>query len=278
MPVYQKTLDYVKDNIPWFQWKEAAKYDDIYFVLEAAVLSKNPETIEAIWAYYFNTCFPNKKLPSGSASYEVAFSIVYSRVLADISNSEDFIFLSDSLWDDEEIAFKMLSYSDNVMNFVSNRLKNSKDFVLQAVAVDGTAFSYLSNTFKADREVIEAALNCTSTILSYLPGELREDRALILIALKGKDNTEVFENLPTQFLDDKEIILLMVNSRGLYLQNVSNRLKADEEVIEAACMQDPEAGQYALRRSKRLRLCDEWLSTTSNTSHHNDEDRASLSN
>ncbi|MDX2345830.1 MAG: DUF4116 domain-containing protein [Legionella sp.] len=264
---------FVMENVPWYVWKNVDQREDMLALRKESNPNQieNEATMELVWFFYFKICFLDEALPSDAMSCEEAFYKIYDKILEAIPKPEEQIFLPDPLWGDAEMVLQMIAHGDELMQHASSELKGDQAFAMQAVSVDLNAFRFLSESLQTDREVIEAALRYNSRVFYDLPDEMKNDRALILIALNGQESTSVFEILPEQFLDDKEIILLMVSQDGLFLQCASDRLRRDKAVIDTAIAQNPDAKHYAI--IKRLRLFD-----ASTASRMNDDSNHGASN
>ena len=153
----------------------------------------------------------------------------------------------------------------NVPEFKEMGYHNDRILVMDAVQGYGLALSVASDELKADRDIVMTALDesnphklvAASSPLRYASKELRLNPEVITFAVKNnthaieclleesfkdrdfilslvKVNPAIYEMLPSQYRNDKEITLIAVNYDGVYLCCASNELKDDKEVVEIA--------------------------------------------
>ena len=117
--------------------------------------------------------------------------------------------------DNKDIALLAINNNPNSFEFVSDRLKNDKNFVLQVLKKDGELYCYVGDKCASDIDVIKMAINNTNYHVD------------IVEKIIDDGNNELI-------YDNKEIVQKLVNSTGYYLENASDRLKDDYDVVKSA--------------------------------------------
>ncbi|MBA3722029.1 MAG: DUF4116 domain-containing protein, partial [Parachlamydiaceae bacterium] len=118
-------------------------------------------------------------------------------------------------------------------NVDCSKFLNDKEIMLMLLRRNGLNLKILSNELKRDEEIILAALENNGLALQYVPKDIENYNKLALVAVK--QNIFVLENVDcSKFLNDKEIMLMLLRRNGLNLKILSNELKRDEEIILAA--------------------------------------------
>ena len=122
---------------------------------------------------------------------------------------------------------------------ISNIHKNDKEIVLPLMEINGNDLTYVSDELKKDKDVVFAAIKNDPTVFDEADDIFFEDREFILLCLNtigyDEDNYKDFLiNLTNKFKDDKEIVLAAVKKYGNNIKYASNRLKNDKDIILAA--------------------------------------------
>ncbi|ACT51275.1 DUF4116 domain-containing protein [Methylovorus glucosotrophus] len=142
-----------------------------------------------------------------------------------------------------------IGISENVSNFqyASDRLRNDKEFIMDHVDDLGT------------------------DILQYVSDELKNDKEFIISTLYTHDlDTWFFENNHFEFIndklkDDKEFIMLALEKDTSILQDVSHRLRDDEEVINKVLKFNSDHFIWA---SDRLQNDYDFITNAYDSGHH----------
>ena len=157
-----------------------------------------------------------------------------------------FEYISERLRNNKEIimeCIKILQLSkekyNNILRFVSEIHRNDKEIVLPLVGMNGSDLQYVSEDLITDKDVVYAAINNDSTVFMDADELFFEDREFILLCLNtngyDEENYEKFlEDLIDNFKDDKDIVLAAVKKCGNNIKYASNRLKNDKDVVLAA--------------------------------------------
>jgi len=172
---------------------------------------------------------------------------------------------------DKSIAFEAVKLNTSNFLYINNKYRDDKDF---AVVVGKDFYSLLSERLKNDPDIFNLVLREPGEF-SSLPKHIRENRKYTLEATKGdvflipdpiiipkletkKDILKAMRDKPSligfvneKYLDDKEIVMGIVEIRGYLLKDASEVLKNDKDVVSLAMANDPTAFKHA---SKKLKL------------------------
>jgi hypothetical protein len=159
---------------------------------------------------------------------------------------------------DKEVVLEAYRKNQFSFKYAADTLKNDKDFILTIFnQKDGYhVLEYISEEFKNDADFKSAyklAAKEGKIPYRYLPDDLKNSREAVLNSFQNKNESidNVFDDVPEEFKDDKEIVLAALIPKG-YLsltwfkfESVSDRLKNDKEVVLAAVRNNGEAIKYA---------------------------------
>ena len=203
---------------------------------------------EVIWQLFYEKYFPQYALPDDVNTYQFAMS--FEGIIKIFEHYPDLDFLG-SYYDDTEILLAILTQTDSQMEFSSERLKNDLDFALRAVSLDGTAYQFFSDEVKENLAVKLAAVKNSAAVLMDMVDDDLNNEEIILAAITGQYpdyfiDFDFYAGEQAHFLYNKKVMLATVQFFGLFLKDVSLRLRQDPEVIEAACKQNSDARVYAL--------------------------------
>lgn len=143
-------------------------------------------------------------------------------------------YANNQIQDNKEIALIAINSNPYAFKFVSKRLKNDKDFVLQVLQKDGELYCYVGEECAKDLEVIKSAIYNTNYHYD------------IIEKIIDDGNNDII-------CDNKEIVKMIVSSTGSYLENASEKLRDDFEVVKSAVSNGHKEGDVIEYASERLR-------------------------
>ena len=128
-------------------------------------------------------------------------------------------YASDEIKDNTKMALIAIENNPNAFKYVSERLKNDKKFVLQALQKDGELYCFVGDNCANDIEVIKVAIKHTNYHIDIIEKIINDG-----------NNDLIYDN--------EEIVKILVSSTGYYLENASERLKNDYNIVKAAITND----------------------------------------
>lgn len=123
---------------------------------------------------------------------------------------------------------------EELINYITGSVKNANDVVIP-------------DKYKKDEDVAMALAKTNGGQLFKMDSTIF-NKKIILEALKS--NISAIKYVPNELYDDKEIVLMVVNSDGHLLWKVSDRLLDDIDVVKTAIRQNPEAIRFDGQRLK----------------------------
>lgn len=130
---------------------------------------------------------------------------------------------------DKELALKAVNSSGESLKYLSEELRDDEEIAIAAIKQIGTAFKYISKRLKGKKDLVMFAIDYDPNTYVFLDHELQNDRD---ITLKTAQLVSVFHEMPPQFYEDKEIMLLHVKKQpNLYLA-LNENLKLDFDFVE----------------------------------------------
>ena len=176
-------------------------------------------------------------------------------ILAAVSRAGDcFSLASEDLRSDRDIVLAAVSSEDNAgacFHLIPEEFWEDEDIVTSAVASDGTAIEYaqVDNFFITKSALLTNPYTLRDS--QFIMGEADEFelKALILmcVSLHGF-GLQYFDELA----DDKDFVILIVTLSGNELEVVSDRLKDDIDVVNAAIKNHPLSIEFASERVKGI--------------------------
>jgi hypothetical protein len=175
--------------------------------------------------------------------------------------------ISDNMKDDKEIMLCAVYCYKLLYNFASNRLKNDKDIILYYLSrsqdwdMDSSHIIYnfldnmennLKDIIKDDKDIILNVIKINKKYIQLASTKLINDKDIVYymvninnnnMSQNNNDNYDLnyyddndcieyfIKNLNNDFLDDKNIIMKLIKSNGLYIKYISDRLKNDKNVV-----------------------------------------------
>jgi len=159
-----------------------------------------------------------------------------------------------------EAVLKIVKGTDRVPNRFTYKWQNDRDICLAIVTKpDLDNHSYLKHVdknFLDDEEFMLAALESGIRAITYASDRLKEKRDFLHKAILIKPYILKYQFVKDFFADDRDLVLQLVQEKPNVLSDVSDRLKNDQDVMEAAIGKHASAFQYVGSELKGNR---EWL-------------------
>jgi hypothetical protein len=112
-------------------------------------------------------------------------------------------YASEELRNNEEIVLSALHHQDDCFQMLNEKFLN-KNFILKAVQANGDCYTRIPLKFKNDIDITKLALGINGNLIQY--------------------SSSLFQ-------DNKELVLIAIQSNPLSYINISNNLKLDEEIL-----------------------------------------------
>jgi hypothetical protein len=191
-------------------------------------------------------------------------------------------YVSDNLKCDADMIHLLLSHGGEYFKHLPDSEKNKKEFALSSVHKHPNNYFQLNNMLQNNQEVLDEIIihlnkehpkhvdqelmTCLNTdyknnftFILQLLNSTKIDPAIILTNIGNnlKNNIGALSYFVSNYnidpdvyiidslKDDKHLGLLLVSKNGHYLEKLSNSLKANSDIVMAACMENINAIQYA---------------------------------
>jgi len=159
---------------------------------------------------------------------------------------------SHRLRDNERIVLEAIRSSrGSALCDASDRLKNDPAIVLEAVRNGSGSLRYASPELKSDRNIVRAMIlespdggfeGIHFSRFDHTGTNFVNDRDMMLLAVRQNGSSLVFAK---QFQNDDEIVLAAVTNEGTALRQADPRLQNDPRIVRAAVTSKPTALEYA---------------------------------
>jgi hypothetical protein len=181
-------------------------------------------------------------------------------------------YVSTELRCNKQFVLAAVSANSNVLRVLRNehyKYRHDKQFVVAAVTRNGCALEYALEQFKQDVEVVLAAVNQAGYTLQYAHPDMQARFDVVFAAVNqngaeiiygsyglARNKQIVLAALKTcsyaltavdadELWNDKEVVFAAVNADGRMLIHAPPCLRADKDVVLAACTNYLRAMQYA---------------------------------
>ena len=141
-------------------------------------------------------------------------------------------FAPDTLRSDQSTVLKIVKNCPSAIVYASEELQNNRKFIKQAVNLNPCVIKYLSERFRNDKGIALLAVRNDREIFSSLPEEMQSDADVAEAWLGGK--LYKLKNAPEIIRDNRAFAIKILPMGGGLLEDFSERLRADKEVVTAA--------------------------------------------
>ena len=152
-------------------------------------------------------------------------------------------FAPDTLRSDQSTVLKIVKSCPSAIVYASEKLQNDRKFIKQAVNLNAGVIKYVSERFRNDKGLVLLAVRSDREIFSSLTEEMQSDADVAEAWLGGKPFE--LKNAPEIIRDNKAFAIRTLSMYGGFLKDVSERLRAEKDVVTAAVGSDWNALGYA---------------------------------
>ena len=135
------------------------------------------------------------------------------------------------------------------------KIKDDKETIISVIKLipnDSNIYRIISPRLQNDRDIFLLLLK-NNSVSSEVPTQFHNDREIVLTALSK--NVSQFVSLPDNMKDDHEIVLFVVSLSGFYLQFASKNMRNNREIVLAAINSDAQSLEFAsneLRKDREI--------------------------
>lgn len=153
-------------------------------------------------------------------------------------------YASDNIKNNYKIVFEAVKRDGDSIHFASIELKNDTDILLESIKSGGglSSFTKLPLILQT-RDNLLIAVKIGFSSLDDLSSEFIRDKQVILEIVKNYGD-DLFNVIP-EFKDSFEIVLAAVNNRGSALKYASDNIKNNKEIVTAALKNNGLALEFA---------------------------------
>ena len=138
----------------------------------------------------------------------------------------------DTLRSDQSTVLKIVKNCPSAIVYASEDLQNDRKFIKQAVNINAEVIKYVSERFRNDKGLALLAVRVDREVFSFLPEEMQSDADVAEAWLGGK--LYKLKNAPEIIRDNRAFAIKILPMGGGLLEDFSERLRADKEVVMAA--------------------------------------------
>lgn len=153
-------------------------------------------------------------------------------------------YASDNIKNNYKIVFEAVKRDGDSIHFASTELKNDTDILLESIKSGGGLSSFIKlPSILQTRDNLLITVNNGHSYPEDLPSEFIRDKQVILEIVKNYGDS--LFNVISEFKDSFEIVLAAVNNRGSALKYASDNLKNNREIVTAAVKNNGLALEFA---------------------------------
>ncbi len=141
-------------------------------------------------------------------------------------------FAPDTLRSDPITVLKAVKNCPSAIVYASEELQNDRKFVKQAVNQNAEVIKHVSERFRNDKGIALLAVRVDREVFSFLPEEMQRDVDAAEAYLGGK--LFKLKNAPEIIRDNRAFAIKILPMGGGLLEDFSERLRADKDVVTAA--------------------------------------------
>ena len=143
-----------------------------------------------------------------------------------------FLFISDELRDDIEIAKSAIKQIGRYLEYASDRLRNDKSLVMLAVDNGGEALSHASEELKDDPDVVLAASRRNFSAFAKAGPTAKNDEGLLRKIIEQNPDAMYFAT--ESLKNDKDFVLPLLSRKPGIYEDLGDRLKSDPDIQAVA--------------------------------------------
>lgn len=163
-------------------------------------------------------------------------------------------------WSNKESVLAEIKKDGFNYQFASAELMADREVLLAAVKNYGWALAHAPSEYQDDKEIVLLAIKNEKTlvevcsILKYVSRELRHDKEVVDAAIKSHKGAEIYTYPPENEWGDKPYVLRQVREDGHELENASDDLKANLDIISTAIKQNPYAMRHVTSKDATIEI------------------------
>ena len=165
------------------------------------------------------------------ASDEDRADVVFMKKLV-LRRGECLKFAPDPLRSDQSTVLKIVKSCPSAIFYASEELQNDRKFIKQAVNLNAGVIKYVSERFRNDKGIALLAVRVDREVFSFLPEKMQRDADVAEAWLGGK--LYKLKNAPEIIRDNRAFAIKILPMGGGLLEDFSERLRADKDVVTAA--------------------------------------------
>jgi hypothetical protein len=173
--------------------------------------------------------------------------LAFSKPISSNLSRNDLSWVSDRLRDDEDVANAAVSARISNYEHLSDRLKLNELFALEFIHKNPYSFNEIHDSFKFNREFILNAIASNSKVIDHIAPVFQEDREIVLLAAQSYPGAYAYylSLAPPDFLSNKSSVVEIVSKYPMVIQQLSEDLKNDKEIIRTAIRKNAAAAEYS---------------------------------
>lgn len=149
-----------------------------------------------------------------------------------------------------EVSLMVVESHGRSLKHLSQEMKKDREVALRAIQSDEDAIYYVATELKQDRSFMLAAASINGAIMKHLTDyDWIDDREVVMEAVKSRG--DVLEFLPKEYKSDVEIVMAAVKQSGRALKFASKRLQGSRHVVIAAMKQNKRSLEYATKKLQK---------------------------
>lgn len=176
----------------------------------------------------------------------VALLAFSNQISSNLSRS-DLSYVSERLRDDEDVANAAVSVCVSNYEYLSDRLKLNELLALEFIKINPYCFDKIHASFKSNRAFILNAIANNSKVIDHIAPIFQQDQEIVLLAAQSYPGAYVYylSLAPPDFLNNRSNALEIVSKYPMAIQQLSEDLKNDREIVRAAIKKNTIAAKYS---------------------------------
>jgi len=172
--------------------------------------------------------------------------LAFSNQLSSNLSRNDLSWVSERLRDDEDVANAAVSVWIENYEYLSDRLKLNELLAFEFIKINPYCFDKIHDSFKSNREFILKAITNNSKVIDHIATMFQEDREIASLAAQSYPGAYVYcLSLATpDFLNNRSNALEIVSKYPMAIQQLSEDLKNDREIVRAAIRKNAATAQF----------------------------------
>ena len=173
--------------------------------------------------------------------------LAFSNQLSSNLSRNDLSWVSERLRDDEDVANAAVSVWIENYEYLSDRLKLNELLASQFIQKNPYCFDKIHDSFKSNRAFILNAIANNSKVIDYIAPIFQKDQEIVLLAAQSYPGAYAYylSLAPPDFFKNKSNVIEIVSKYPMAIQQLSEDLKNDKEIVRAAIRKNAAAAKYS---------------------------------